>query len=145
MKDGTRVNLKDFSGQNARFKAKVIAWEEELEFEVKTANGNTWYLVTNLEDREITEKYEFRFKIEKLFQDLKSSGYSIEDTRIRKYDRAKRLLYIACLSHALLVILGAFIKWCKKNCTNHWGLVIACLGLESRHFSYLDGVNESCF
>jgi hypothetical protein len=126
MEDGRVLNLKDFNGLNTRFRAKSVAWGEEKNLEVKTANGNTWYLVTSLENQEVTWMYESRFKIEKLFQDLKSSGFNIEDTKIRKYDRMKRLTCLACISHALLVFLGAFIKYCKKKLHKSLG---ACYSL----------------
>jgi transposase len=78
--------------------------------------GSTWYLLTNLEKPEsIALMYESRFKIEKLFQDLKSAGYNIENTKIRKYDMVKRLIYLTCISHALMVFLGTFVKYCKKT------------------------------
>jgi transposase len=87
------LNLKDFACKNIRFEAEVI-------FEVKKENNSTWYLATNLGNQGVAEMYESRFKIEKLFQDLKSSGYNIENTKIRKYDRIKRMLYLSCLSYA---------------------------------------------
>jgi transposase len=115
MADGQILNLKEFNGENQTIEANSIAWNKKLTFEVKTKNDSTWYLATNLENQDVSRMYESRFKIEKLFQDLKSSGYNIESTKIRKYDRVKRLLYLACLSHSILVFLGAFVKYCKKT------------------------------
>ena len=50
--------------------------------------------------------YEKRFKIEKNYQDCKSSGYDIEKNKIRKYDRFKRMMYLVVLAHALTCIIG---------------------------------------
>ncbi len=44
------------------------------------------------------EIYEKRFKIEKLFQDNKSSGFNIEANKIKKYDRFKRMLSYTILT-----------------------------------------------
>ena len=54
--------------------------------------------------------YEDRFKIEKNYQDCKSSGYDIESNKVRKYDRFKRLLYCVLLSHALVCFIGYVIS-----------------------------------
>jgi hypothetical protein len=113
--DGTLQKLKEFHGKNQSFKAKVMTWEKSFNFEVKTKNGSTWFLITNIENPGIAKQYEMRFKIEKLFQDLKSYGFDIEQSKIRKYDRMKRLFYLASLCHALLTFFGCFIKYCKKN------------------------------
>jgi transposase len=82
--------------------------KEEQNFEVKTENNKTWYLVTSLENQGVALMYKSRFKIEKLFQDLKSVGYNIENTKIRKYDRINRMLCLVVISHVLLVLLGSF-------------------------------------
>ena len=74
-----------------------------------THGGKTWYLVSNIKDMskdEYIHHYRNRFKIEKCFQDLKSSGFDIESSKIRKYDRYKRLLAICVVAHTLLVVAG---------------------------------------
>jgi hypothetical protein len=128
------INLKEYDGKNARVNGHVIKWDKDINFEIKTKNNSTWYIATNLEkQRDTAEIYEKRFKIEKMFQDIKSEGYDIESTRIRKYDRMKRMLYLVLLSHALSVFLGWFVKHCKKNFTNHWEIAIASIHLENRY------------
>ena len=59
--------------------------------------------------------YEKRFKIEKLYQDYKSSGFNIEGNKIRKYDRFKRLLYCIALAHALSCFLGDLVCSVKND------------------------------
>jgi len=69
-------------------------------------------LITNIagiDHLEAANIYAKRFKIEKCFQDLKSSGFNIERTKIRKYSNFKRLLAIIMVAHVLLVMLGYMI------------------------------------
>jgi hypothetical protein len=115
MEDGTRHKLSEFQGKNQFFRARIMTWDKTFNFEVRTKNDSTWYLITNIEEPGVATQYELRFKIEKLFQDLKSYGFDIEQLKIKKYDRMKRIFYLASLSHALLTFFGCFIKYCKKN------------------------------
>ena len=66
-------------------------------------------MLTNVKNDNPGEIYQKRFKIEKYFQDQKSSGFDIEKTKIRKYDRFKRLFYLIGLSHIFAVFLGNFL------------------------------------
>jgi transposase len=114
-KEGKVQKLQEYQGENSFFRAKIVRWKKEVNFAVKTKNNTTWYIATNVENPEVSGMYEDRFKIEKLFQDLKSSGFDIEKSKIRKYDRVKRIFYLSSLCHVLMVFLGSFIKYCKKN------------------------------
>jgi transposase len=100
-KDGEAKKLKEYKEKNCFFQGEVVRWSKDVYFAVKTKNNATWYIATNVANPEVAALYEDRFKIEKLFQDLKSSGFDIEKTKIRKYDRVKRLLYLSGLCHAL--------------------------------------------
>lgn len=123
-------NLKDFRGKNAVFEAEVIRWKKHLKFVINTDKNSTWFLVTNLANADVAVIYSKRFKIEKCFQDMKSSGFDIEKTKIKKYDRMKRLLYLISVSHAFSVFLGCFMESCKKNFENHLDVATAFLKLE---------------
>ena len=84
-------------------------WDGQVQVCRHTHGGKTWYLVSNIKDMskdEYIHHYRNRFKIEKCFQDLKSSGFDIESSKIRKYDRYKRLLAICVVAHTLLVVAG---------------------------------------
>ena len=75
----------------------------------------------DLSHLEAQKIYENRFKIEKCFQDLKSSGFEIEKSKIRKYSNYKRLLSMTMLAHVLIAMLGYIIKvklpfFLKKSC-----------------------------
>jgi hypothetical protein len=55
---------------------------------------STWFLVSSISSgKEFSEFYKKCFSIEKCFQDEKSSGFDIEKTKIKKYDRFKRLYF----------------------------------------------------
>jgi Transposase DDE domain len=63
-----------------------------------------------MEQEEGIKQYSKRFGIEKLFQDLKSSGFDLEQTKIRKYMRFKRLFFLCCLAYSRLLLLGELIE-----------------------------------
>jgi hypothetical protein len=94
--------------------AEVVSWEKVVTIVVKTANQNTWFLITNRNHFGIADSYSKRFKIEKLFQDPKSSALDIEKTKIRNYKRVKRLVYLSAVCQSLMIFLGHFIKFTKK-------------------------------
>jgi hypothetical protein len=76
-------------------------------------SNNIWHIVTNIDERsfeEIVNQYGSRFKIEKMFQDEKSSGFNIENSRIKKYDRFKKLYYLITLAQSFLVFIGEYIN-----------------------------------
>jgi transposase len=123
---GKQQKLEDFKGRNTSFAAKVPAWKREARFAISSQDDDTWYIATNLATTGIAETYAKRFKIEKLFQDIKSSGFDIEKTKIRKYDRFKRLLCLVFLAHAITTFVGFFVKFCKKNYANHWDALTVC-------------------
>jgi hypothetical protein len=121
-----KAKLCDFEGQNCKLEAYVDRWKRPITICVNTEKdqneqASTWFLVTNLDASgvdvsaaEIVDIYAKRFKIEKLFQDLKSSGFDVEKSKIKKYDRAKRLLYCIALAHALTTFTGFFYSNKKK-------------------------------
>jgi hypothetical protein len=124
IKDNTITNIKNITINN-KFEAKVPSWNNVKRYftikaseEENNPNSNAktiWYLIGNNKELDAFEIYSKRFKIEKIYQDLKSSGYDIEKTKIKKYDRFKRLLYIATLAHCLTCILGDIIQKTKNN------------------------------
>lgn len=135
--------LADFNGMNTEFVAHVKRWEKDMHFCVKTEEKSTWFLLTNVKDCNSGEIYEKRFKIEKYFQDQKSSGFDIEKTKIRKYDRFKRLFYLIGLSHMFAVFLGNFLlskdNTIKKNFPLHTDAISVFLNLEFKHSSHFLG------
>ena len=108
---GEVENLEDYKGKNTAFDVQVVSWDEEYHFEIKTENGSTWFLLMPLGSKNGAQKYEQRFSIEKCFQDQKSSGFDVEKSKIRKYDRFKRLYFSMCLSQLLMVIVGEHVEF----------------------------------
>lgn len=109
-RNGKIENLEKYKGKNKKFKARVVSWNEEYFFEIRTKNNSTWFLMMPLESRSGAKEYEQRFSIEKCFQDQKSSGFEIEKCKIMKYDRFKRLYFLMCIAQLLIVIAGEYIE-----------------------------------
>jgi len=110
---GTKIKLNEIKHNKSCKNVFVPSWSRNANFIIKKKNGSIWYLCTNisiLDRRVIVREYERRFKIEKCFQDQKSSGFNIENTKIRKYDRLKRLLFCTYLSQAFLLFTGDILK-----------------------------------
>lgn len=108
-------NLQEFDQTNHKnLELYVNIWDQNIIIETTTNNDSTWFLVKSSSELNGKEIYKKRFKIEKLFQDSKSSGFNIEENKIKKYDRFKRMLYCCHLSHLFLTLLGNFISD-KKN------------------------------
>ncbi|GHT98833.1 hypothetical protein FACS1894126_4680 [Alphaproteobacteria bacterium] len=85
--------------------------KKEAIFEIKTKNDSAWFLFSSLsDDKSFSEIYEKKFGIEKCFQDQKSSGFDIEKTKIRKYDRFKRLYFSMCLAQLFAVLVGEYVQ-----------------------------------
>lgn len=72
-----------------------------------------WRIATSLEKqslKEVVEQYAKRFHIEKMFQDEKSSGFCIENLKIKKYDRFKKLYYLVSLAQVFLMFIGDYLN-----------------------------------
>lgn len=105
--------MRDIITEDGSFDVFVPAWKSNARVYRHTLDGKTWYIVSDIKEighLSIADIYADRFKIEKCFQDLKSSGFDIERSRIRKYDRYKRLLAICVVAHSILVMIGKFVK-----------------------------------
>ncbi|GHT97525.1 hypothetical protein FACS1894126_1740 [Alphaproteobacteria bacterium] len=109
----TTVNRQaELKAQIAKTK-KALAEKKAAEaiFEVKTKNDSAWFLFSSLsDDKSFSEIYEKKFGIEKCFQDQKSSGFDIEKTKIRKYNRFKRLYFSMCLAQLFAVLVGEYVQ-----------------------------------
>lgn len=90
-----------------------------------------WFLVTNLRRPETTiARYETRFQIEEWFKDIKHQ-LGITKLQTRNLKRIRRILFIACLSYGILMLVGnlavRFTTWkerliSKRNqaCSRIW-------------------------
>ena len=114
--ENNQKNLQEFDKTNLKkLELYVNSWDQNIIIETCTNNDSTWFLVKSSAELNGKEIYEKRFKIEKLFQDSKSSGFNIEENKIKKYDRFKRMLYCCHLSHLFLTLLGSYIDNKKKQ------------------------------
>jgi len=109
-----KINLNTIK-EDKIFKAQAVSWKKDINLTVCTKDKQIWYLMSSNSNIKQQQIYENRFKIEKNYQDCKSSGYDLEDNKIRKYDRFKRLLYCVLLSHALVCFIGYIITVSKNN------------------------------
>ena len=108
-----------------------------------------WYILSsikNIDCKNAGEFYAKSFKIEKCFQDLKSSGFNIESTKIRKYSNFKRLLAMVMAARVLLVMLGHMITVkipsFLKNSAFMANVILAYFQSEERLIPYLQ--KENC-
>ena len=139
--DGKKTNLKN-TNDKEEFDGYIISWGETHHFSIARNGDKIWYLLSNNAKNNARIYYEKRFKIEKNYQDCKSSGYDIEKNKIRKYDRFKRMMYLVVLAHALTCIIGHVIgvtrNSIKKNsiAIDHLNtkLILALLELDTRPF-----------
>ncbi len=125
--------------ENGKHEVFVRKWDTNISVFRNEKKGKVWYLASNIKNidcKTVIKNYEDRFKIEKCFQDLKSSGFDIEKSKIRKYDRFKRLVAMCMLAHVILVVLGSFIKNkmpdLLKKFPLHGEMILAYLQLEEK-------------
>lgn len=145
-----KINLKEQNGDQ-EFNGYVVSWKETHHFTIVKKGDKTWYLLSDSAQNNARNYYERRFKIEKNYQDCKSSGYDIEKNKIRKYDRFKRMLYLVVLAHALTCIIGYIISTTrnsiKKNytATDHLNtkLILAFSELDMKPYTSI--TKNPCF
>ena len=129
--------LKDIKCSKTLTDIHIPSWSRNVDIICRKKKDKIWYLCHNLsgiERKKITLEYERRFKIEKLLQDQKSDGFNIEKTKIRKYDKLKRMLFCICLSQSLILFTGDILKHnhhkIKKTFAESVALILAFSSLE---------------
>lgn len=129
--------------KRGKFEVEILNWERTETLLRNQEKGQVWYLVTSLKDIEQAEgvkNYRKRFRIEKVFQDLKSSGFDLEETKIKSYSRFKRMFFLCCLAYSLMVLQGDSLEqeqaeW-KKKLTNVSKKVHSVFQLARRYIEY---------
>lgn len=135
---GEKKNLEEYAKKAFDLTAQVRVWKEIHRFVGCAQDKNYWILLTSLSDKResIQALYSKRFGIEKCFQDQKSSGFNIERTKIRKYDRFKRLYFCVCMAQIFTVIVGEFLHSkshpIKKKYPAHIAVILASFGWEKK-------------
>ena len=93
--------LQDYKKSQTLTNIFIPSWGRYVDIIIRRKDGQIWYLCSNisiLSRNVILREYERRAKIECCFKDMKSQGFDIEKTKIRKYDRFRRLLFSSCLA-----------------------------------------------
>ena len=116
-------------------RGEVERWEKEVRMVINRGKKGEWCIATDIkkeDSKKILNRYSERFKIEKMFQDQKKSGFEIEETKIRKYDRYKRMLFCVYVSQGILMFIGEYIdgrnEEIKKNYQLHIEMISAFSG-----------------
>jgi hypothetical protein len=145
IKQGDRVEImQDISLSDGSYDIKIMAWEKEVRLYKTSNHKGSWYILSNIPNikyKKAIDEYKNRFKIEKLFQDLKSGGFDIEKSKIGKYSNYKRLLAMTMVAHSLMVIMGNLISVklpaFLKNSTGMASAILAYFQSEERLFRFL--------
>ena len=69
-------------------------------------NDEPWILVSDLPAEKLRRLYKKRMCIEEMFSDLKSRGFDLEATRLRKPDRILRLAALLCLTYIWMLVIA---------------------------------------
>ncbi len=127
---GKRFNIKDLMHKNYRLhNVLVCSWNHRLSIVKRTKSEKKWILATNISGKNPGQLYQKRFSIEKMFKNVKSGGFDLEKLKIEKYDRFKKMLFIACIAYAIMIFSASFINnkvhHLKKNFSLHLNLLSA--------------------
>ena len=135
-------NLSSFKGKSTKFTTYVFTWERHVNFEIRTKDESTWFLMVSKPEIPGVKIYERRFSIEKCFQDQKSSGLNIEKCKIKKYDRFQRLYFAACVAQLFIVMVGEYVESEKHPLKKNFPILANAISV----FSNSDGMlAKSCF
>lgn len=141
--------MEDLCLEDGTYDAWAMTWKQSVRFYKSSNAKGSWYLLSNIKTMNHEQAsclYKDRFKIEKCFQDLKSSGFNIEKSKIRKYANYKRLLAIVMVAHVLLVMLGHVIvvklPSFLKNSARMADAILAYFLSEKRLAPYLQNGNS---
>ena len=134
--------VRDLLGCPGKKNIHVTKWDKSYDFYLKTKDDKEWFMVSNIknmDEEECATLYAKRFKIEKIFQNFKSSGFDLESSKIDEYSKFNRLLFCCSLCYNLLILLGKHIndkmEYLKKNSSICENLILA----------YLVSQDEQCF
>lgn len=144
---GNRL-MEDVCRLDKSYKLQIVNWQKDANLYRCSNHKGSWYLISSINDlshQDAEDIYKNRFKIEKCFQDLKSSGFNIEKSKIRKYANYKRLLTIVMVAHVLLVLLGHVITVklpaFLKNSALMAGAILAYFRSDEKLCCYLTKAN----
>lgn len=109
--NGKEINVADLPHRSHTLKnILVLKWKRTINLVKKVDGDSHWILAVSHPSDQTGQLYSQRFSIEAMFKNAKSGGLHLESTLVDKYDRFKRLLFIAFLGYATLIFAGLFIK-----------------------------------
>jgi hypothetical protein len=146
--DVTKI-MNAYYTKDGTYELDIVSWKKKIIVHKASNKKGEWFLLSNIkgiDHKKAASIYQDRFKIEKCFQDLKSSGFNIEKSKIKKYARYKRLLAMVSIAHALLVMLGHVIvtklPHFLKNSALMADVILAYFQSEERLIPYLQRDNS---
>ena len=102
--------------------SKVKLMTEDYETRLIKTSGedyeNNWSIFTSLEKlslKQVERRYYERFGIEKMFQDFKSSGFNIENSKIKNKCRFAKLLFCICQADTIQLFTGNWLEEAKEE------------------------------
>ena len=109
----------------------VFAWKRKIRLIKKVKDEAHWLLVASDDISQPADLYQERFAIEKLFKNIKSGGFDLEKLLVNKYDRFKRMIFMACVAYSVMAMTGLFLSQknhpIKKNYSLHLSVLSAFL------------------
>jgi len=92
--------------ENVSYRDDGVVPSINLAMVVARGSDDPWFLVTNLKSENKTiETYQLRFQIEEWFKDLKHQ-LGISNVQTKDLKRVRKLVFTACVSYALLMMIG---------------------------------------
>jgi hypothetical protein len=104
----TKMTLKQWTHQNQRRTGKTVRkWKDDIFLIKRGKSHQGWILATNWLPQTLSNigiPDEGAFSIDKMFKNKKSGGFDLEKLKIEKYDRFKKILFIACIAYAIMMV-----------------------------------------
>lgn len=73
---------------------------------------DAWYIASNENPKKAINNYKRRFTIEKMFKDMKSNGFGMEETRSKKLEYLKNIMLCISIAYVYIVTIGSE---CSRN------------------------------
>lgn len=132
--NGEKRKIKDLS-KNIDYQEVSISNQETRLLSSYIGSSEGWNLFTSLKQEswnELINKYKSRFQIEKMFQDEKSSGFDIEQSKIEKYSKFNTLLYCVYMAQVITMFVGDWIDDNVDDIKKRYPIHISLISAYSR-------------
>ena len=105
----------------------VFAWKRKIRLIKKVKDEAHWLLVASDDISQPADLYQERFAIEKLFKNIKSGGFDLEKLLVNKYDRFKRMIFMACVAYSVMAMAGLFLSQKSHPIKENYSLHLSVL------------------